>query len=39
MNSRVLLTLVAIAIVRTASAGNEGDDAKKIQGTWAMASA
>jgi uncharacterized protein (TIGR03067 family) len=39
MTFRVLFILVAIAIARTASAGNESDDAKKIQGTWAITSA
>ncbi|HEX3625691.1 MAG TPA: TIGR03067 domain-containing protein [Verrucomicrobiae bacterium] len=39
MNIRVLIILAAIAIVMPASAGNEGDDAKNIQGTWAIASA
>lgn len=39
MNFRVFLILVAMAIAMTASAGSEGDDAKKIQGTWTIASA
>lgn len=39
MNFRVLLFLIAMAIAMTASAGTEGDDAKKIQGTWTIASA
>lgn len=39
MNIRALLILVATAIAMTASAGNGGNDAQKIQGTWAISSA
>jgi len=39
MNIRVILILVAVAVAATALGGNDDDDARKIQGTWGIASA